>query len=108
MPMQARILGVTKAQRHFREVIEEVVSTKRPLVLTRDSEPAVVLISYDDYREYEEMRDQRERNVYARFDRLLGRMAERNEQFGDDEVAADIELARQEVAERLRRSPGSR
>jgi len=100
--MQAKILGVTRAQRHFREVIEEVVATNRPLVLTRDSEPAAVLISYDDFRKYEDLKDQREREIFSRFDRLLQRMAEGNEQFSDDEVAADVDLARLDVADRLR------
>ncbi len=38
-----------------------------------------------------------EQEILARFDRVWERLAEANSAYADDEVAADIETARQEI-----------
>ncbi len=87
-----KIIGVTELQRRFRPFFEEVVRKRIPLVLTRGSRPEAVLIPYEDYLRYQELQ---ESEVLARFDRVWNRIAEANAVYGDDEITADIEAARQ-------------
>jgi prevent-host-death family protein len=87
-----QIIGVTELQRKFRAFFEGVVSKRTPLVLTRGSRPEAVLISYDLYLRFQQMQ---ESEVLARFDRVWNRLAQLNVTVGDDELAADIQSARQ-------------
>jgi prevent-host-death family protein len=87
-----QIIGVTELQRKFRAFFEGVVSKRTPLVLTRGSRPEAVLISYEDYLRFQQMQ---ESEVLAHFDRVWNRLAQLNVTVGDDELAADIQSARQ-------------
>ena len=87
-----RIIGVTELQRRFRPFFEDVVRKRIPLVLTRGSRPEAVLIPYEDYLRYQQMQ---EGEVLAHFDQVWNRLAEVNASFSDDEIAADIQAARQ-------------
>jgi prevent-host-death family protein len=87
-----KIVGVTELQRRFRAIFDEVVSKKTPVILTRGSRPEAVLISYQDYLNFQEMR---EGEVLAHFDQVWERLAELNEDYNDEEIAEDIEAARQ-------------
>ncbi len=51
-----------------------------------------MLIPYDDYLRFQQMQ---ESEVLARFDQVWNRLAEVNAAFSEDEVAADIQAARQ-------------
>ncbi len=87
-----KIIGVTELQRRFRPFFEEVVRKRIPLILTRGSRPEAVLIPYEDYLRFQELQ---ESEVLARFDKVWKRIAETNASYGEDEIAADIESARQ-------------
>ena len=87
-----RIIGVTELQRRFRPFFEDVVRKRIPLILTRGSRPEAVLIPYEDYLRYQQMQ---EGEVLAHFDQVWNRLAEVNASFSDDEIAADIQAARQ-------------
>ena len=86
-----KIVGVTELQRRFRPFFDEVVRKKVPLILTRGSRPEAVLIPYEDYLRFQELR---EAEVLARFDQVWQRLAERNAAYSDQEIAADIDAAR--------------
>lgn len=87
-----KIIGVTELQRKFRQFFEDVVRKGTLLVLTRGSRPEAVLIPYQDYLRFQQMQ---ESEVLARFDKVWNRLAEVNAAFGEDELAADIQAARQ-------------
>jgi prevent-host-death family protein len=87
-----KIIGVTELQRQFRTFFEDVVRKNTPLVLTRGSRPEAVLIPYADYLRFQELQ---ESEVLARFDQVWNRLAQLNASFSEDELAADIEEARQ-------------
>lgn len=89
-----KIIGVTELQRRFRSVFDEVAQDGIPFVLTRNSRPEVVLIPYEDFLRYQRLEEQ---EVLARFDRLVVRMAERNADYGEDEVAEAVAAARKEL-----------
>lgn len=89
-----KIIGVTEMQRRFRSVFDDVVSKHVPYVLTRNSRPEAVLISYDDFLRYQEME---ESQVLLRFDKLVNRMAAQNAAYSDEDVAADVAAARAEI-----------
>lgn len=89
-----RIIGVTELQRRFRSVFDEVAKKHIPYVLTRGSRPEAVLISYEDFLRYQELN---ERDVLARFDHLVARMAKQNEKLSQEQVAADVSAALAEV-----------
>ena len=85
-----KVIGVTELQRRFRSVFDEVVKKGIPYVLTRGSRPEAVLIPYETFLRYQELE---EKDVQARFDRLLALMAKQNDARSDEEVAADREAA---------------
>jgi prevent-host-death family protein len=81
-----RIIGVTELQRRFRAVFDEVAHKRVPYVLTRGSHPEVVMIPYEDFIRWQELQ---EKEVLARYDRLVTRMAEKSAAYSEEEVAAD-------------------
>jgi len=87
-----KIIGVTELQRQFRTFFEDVARRGIPLILTRGSRPEAALIPYEDYLRFQEMQ---ESEVLARFDQVWKRLAEVNAEYSVDEIAADIEEARQ-------------
>jgi prevent-host-death family protein len=87
-----KIIGVTELQRQFRGFFEDVVQKRIPLVLTRGSRPEAVLIPYEDYLRFQQMQ---ESEVLAHFDQVWNRLAQVNAAYSDDEIAVDIESARQ-------------
>jgi prevent-host-death family protein len=87
-----KIIGVTELQRQFRTFFEDVVQKNTPLVLTRGSRPEAVLIPYRDYLRFQQLQ---ESEVLARFDQVWNRLAQLNASFSEEEIAADIEEARQ-------------
>jgi len=87
-----KIIGVTELQRRFRPLFEEVVRKRTPIVLTRGSRPEAALIPYEDYLRFQQMQ---ESEVLARFDQVWSRLAEVNQAYSDEEIAADIKAARQ-------------
>lgn len=88
-----KIIGVTDLQRHFRNVLDDVVKGRHPYVLTRGSRPEAVLISYEDFARMEQLQ---ENNVLARFERLREKMATHNADFSDEEVQQDAAEARRQ------------
>lgn len=89
-----RIIGVTELQRRFRAVFDQVAKGKVPYVLMRGSRPEAALISYEDYLSFQALQEQQ---VLARFDELMARMAERNTEASEEQVAADVAAARAEL-----------
>ncbi|MEP0806025.1 MAG: type II toxin-antitoxin system Phd/YefM family antitoxin [Chloroflexota bacterium] len=87
-----KIIGVTELQRKFRSFFDEVVRRRTPLILTRGSRPEAVLLPYEEYLHYQQMQ---ESEVLARFDQVWNRLAQLNASYSDEEIAADIEAARQ-------------
>ncbi len=89
--MQQTIIGVTELQRRFRRFFDEVVQKRTPIILTRGSRPEAVLIPYEDYQRFLEMR---ESEVLARFDQVWERLDRLNRQYSEEEILADIQSAR--------------
>ncbi|MBN1641868.1 MAG: type II toxin-antitoxin system Phd/YefM family antitoxin [Anaerolineae bacterium] len=89
-----RIIGVTELQRRFRSVFDDVAKGNVPYVLTRGSRPEAALISYEDFLAFQALQEQ---EVLARFDELVTRMTERNAEASEEQVAADVAAARDEL-----------
>lgn len=87
-----QIVGVTELQRRFRSFFDQVVGKRTPIVLTRGSRPEAALIPYEDYVRFQQMQ---ENEVFARFDQVWNRLDELNAAYSDEEIADDIESARQ-------------
>jgi prevent-host-death family protein len=92
-----KIIGVTELQRRFRSVLDEVVQQHTPYVLARGSRPEAVLIAYDDYVRLQKL----DQDIRDRFDLMLARLAEGNAKYSDEEVAADVAAAVEEVAREM-------
>lgn len=89
-----KIVGVTELQRRFRSIFDEVVKKNIPYILTRGSRPEAALISYDEFLQFQALREQ---EVLANFDRLTSRLAKQNAALNEDEVAADVSAALDEL-----------
>jgi prevent-host-death family protein len=90
--MMQLIVGVTELQRRFRSFFDQVVGKRSQIILTRGSRPEAVLIPYEDYVRFQQIQ---ESEVLARFDRVWERLDALNAAYTDEEIAADIEEARQ-------------
>ena len=91
-----KIIGVTELQRRFRSVFDQVAEKSVSYVLTRGSRPEAALISYEEFVRFQALQ---ERDVMARFDQLVARMAEQNAAVDEREVAADIDAALAELGD---------
>jgi prevent-host-death family protein len=89
-----RIIVVTDLQRRFRAILDEVIEEHVPYVLTRGSRPQAALIPYEEFARFLAWKEQ---EVLGEFDRVMARLAEQNANYGEDEVAADVEAAVTEV-----------
>ena len=92
-----KVIGVAELQRRFRSVLDEVARGDVFYVLIRGSRPVAAIIPYDVFLRFME---REEKEVSARFDRLMARMAERNAGRSDEEIAADVEAALNKVRQR--------
>jgi prevent-host-death family protein len=92
--MMQKIIGVTELQRRFRLVFDEVAREHVPYVLTRGSRPEAALIPYEEFLQFQALKEQ---EVLARFDRLAARLAEQNASASEEEVAADVATSLEEV-----------
>ena len=89
-----KTIGIADLQRQLRIVFDEVAREGVEYVLTRSDQPEAVLIPYTEFAEFVEWR---EREIVQGFDRVIKRLAEQNAQYSEEEVAADVEAAIQEV-----------
>jgi len=89
-----QIVGVTELQRKFSAFFDQVVNKKTPIVLTRGSHPEAVLIPYQEYLQFQAMR---ESEVLAQFNRVWERLSTLNADVDEVQLAADIEAARSEA-----------
>lgn len=89
-----KTIGFADLQQQLRAVFDEVAREGVEYVLTRSNQPEAVLIPYTEFAEFVEWR---EREIVREFDRAITRLAEQNAKYGEEEVAADVEAAIQEV-----------
>jgi len=90
-----KTIEIAELQKDVNHVVEEVASTKVPYVLTRNDKPSAVMISYEDYIKLLSRED-----VIARFNESWAKLGDMNIKYSEEEVAADLELATQELRER--------
>ena len=89
---------------HFDGVRALLDQERVPYVLTRGSRPEAALIPYEEFLQFQALKEQ---EVLARFDRLAARLAEQNASASEEEVAADVAAALDEVrSNRSHRRPG--
>ena len=82
-------------EQNVRSVLREVAESHVPCVVTEKDEPEAVLVPYEEYLRFQ--RFQRER-VWERIERLRARMAEQNASITDEEISADVEEVRRDIA----------
>lgn len=97
-----KIIGVTELQRSFRAIFDEVTRDRMPYVLTRGSRPEAAIIPYDEFVRFLTWKEQ---EVVAEYDRAMLRLAERNANYDDDEIDADVDAAVTEVRYQQARQP---
>lgn len=90
-----KTIGIDEIQERFNQVVEEVATSHVPYVLTRDARPSIVMISYEDYLKLLSRQE-----IIARFNKTWAEIGEKNAQYSEQEVAADLELATKELRER--------
>ncbi len=85
-----KIVGVTELQRRFRSIFDEVTKKNIPYVLTRGSRPEAALIPYEEFLQFQALKEQ---EMLANFDRLTARLSEQNAVLSEEEAAADVTAA---------------
>ena len=86
------IIGVTELLRRFCSFFDKVARERTTIVSTRGSRPEAALIPYEDYLRFRQIQ---ESEVLTHFDQVWARLNRLNAQYSEDEIAADIEEARQ-------------
>ena len=89
-----RIIGVTRLQRRFRSVLDQVARNHIPYVLTRGSRPEATLIPYEEFLQFQALKEQ---DLLARFDQLVECMSAQHATVNEAEVEADVAAARAEL-----------
>jgi prevent-host-death family protein len=90
-----RTIPATELEHNVRSILREVAESHISCVVTERDEPEAVLVPYDEYLRFQRL--QRD-GVWERIERLQARMMERDSEWTDDEIAADVEEARREIA----------
>lgn len=91
-----KMIRVPDLERSFRTIYDEVVREHVPYVVTEDSRPEAVLVSYEEFVKLQNLQEEK---ALSRFDELWNRMAERNAHFTDEEIQRDIDAALGERSE---------
>jgi prevent-host-death family protein len=90
-----KTIDVQELQKDVDRVVEEVTQAHTPYILTRASQPMAVMIAYEDYVKLLPPNE-----VWARFKERWAALGERNIQYSEEEVEADLESATRELRER--------
>lgn len=72
----------------------EIAEERMPYVLLHGTRPRAVLVPYADFLRFKHLE---ERDVLSRFERLKQKMARASDELSDEEVAAEVEAARDEI-----------
>ncbi len=83
-----KTIDVQELQKDMDRVVEEVALAHTPYILTRAGQPLVVMIAYEDY-----VKLLPQDEIWARFKETWAAIGERNAQYSEEEVEADIEEA---------------
>ena len=92
-----KIIDVQELQKDIEHVVKEVRLAHTPYVLTRAGQPLMVMIAYEDYIKLLPSEE-----ILARFNQTWAEIGERNAQYSEEEVEADLDLATRELRERRR------
>jgi prevent-host-death family protein len=88
----SKTIDITELQKDVEHVIDEVEITKTSIVLTRNHKPSAVMIPYEDYIKMLSQGD-----VWGKFEAVWQDISDKNAAYTDDEIAADLKLATEEV-----------
>ncbi len=93
-------------QRNYREVINKVIRTKKPVIVISHNQPEVAIIDMKTFSDYTKFRNQQADWAF------LGDVWERNKHLDPDKVYKDIteivEEVRQEAYEKRKKAKSSR
>jgi len=90
-----KTVAVAELGERFQAVLDEVAEDHLPYVVTRGQQPEAVLVPYAEFQRLVRNSDEA---VLRRFDEARARIRERTAQFNEEEIAADVEAARAELA----------
>lgn len=76
-----RIIGVSELRRGLHKILDEVVRKRTPVILAQGKHPQAALIPYEDYLDYQELRESV--NI-LRFHETRTRLAQITPTFGDE------------------------
>lgn len=89
-----RTIPAAELEHNVRTILREVADNHISCVVTEQDEPEAVLVPYDEYLRFQRL--QRE-GIWERIERLQARMAQRDSEWTDEEIAADVEEARRDI-----------
>jgi prevent-host-death family protein len=92
-----KTIEAEELQKDLARVLEEITTTHAPYIITRNGRPAVVMLAYEDYVKLLSREE-----ILAQFNQTWAEIGERNLQYSEEEVEADLEQATRELRERRR------
>lgn len=96
-----KIVSVSEAKNQLSAVMEWAVENDEQVIIESRGEPKVAILSYAEYQEFLELREQaRRREALRKLEALAQEIWDRNADLSDDEV---VELAEEVSKETLQR-----
>ena len=87
-----KTIDIQELQKDVDHVVDEVTRAHIPYILTRASQPLVVMMAYEDYQ-----RLISRENAWAQFSQTWAELGVKNAQYSEEEIEADIKLAIREA-----------
>ena len=91
-----KTIALTELEGSFRAVLDEVADSHIAYVLTRERQPAAVLVPYEDYQRLLQLT---ESEILQRFDETRAQIRARLGNRSDEEISADVAMARRELSD---------
>ena len=92
--MNSDIVSSTDLQRDIKEVLSKLNTTKKPLVVVRDSKPTAVLLTFAEYRRLSDIERQL---LKSQMEDIWADMRKRNANVSDKKLDKIIEEAKRYV-----------
>lgn len=81
--LNTNIISSTDVQRNFTQVLAKLRSSNEPLVVVRDSQPAAVMMGYEEFKRFSEIEKQL---VKAKMELVWETLRKKNKNVSDEEL----------------------
>ena len=93
-----KTISVIDLQQKTNQILDDVENKHTPHIIQRGDHPSVVMISYNDFLKISSREE-----IVAKFNKTWAEIGERNAQYSDEEIEADLKETTRELREQRQR-----